>query len=138
MSDSFTTPWTVALQAPLSMGFSRQKYWSGLSFPSPGDLPEPGIKPASPSLAGRFFATEPPGESRYLSYRISKENRDYHRRTLPSGERAHFQSHSGWLYRMRWKCAFVLSFLFLILEHDRVRLILSFPTGLPERFSIHL
>ena len=43
----FVTPWTVALQAPLSMGFSRQEYWSGLPFPPPGDLPDPGIKPES-------------------------------------------------------------------------------------------
>ena len=43
-------PWTVAYQAPLSMGFSRQEYWSGLPLPSPGDLPDPGIKPRSPSL----------------------------------------------------------------------------------------
>ena len=49
----FVTPWTVARQAPLSMGFSRQEYWSGLPFPSPGDLPDPGIKPASPALAFR-------------------------------------------------------------------------------------
>ena len=53
----FVTPWTVACQAPLSMGFSRQEYWSGLPFPSPGDLPNPGIKPESPALAGEFFAT---------------------------------------------------------------------------------
>ena len=46
----FATPWTVAYQAPLSMGFSRQEYWSGLPFPSPGDLPDPGIKPGSPAL----------------------------------------------------------------------------------------
>ena len=46
----FVTPWTVAHQAPLSMGFSRQGYWSGLPFPSPGDLPNPGIKPGSPAL----------------------------------------------------------------------------------------
>ena len=46
----FATPWTVAYQAPLSMGFSRQQYWSGLPFPSPGDLPDPGIKPRSPAL----------------------------------------------------------------------------------------
>ena len=46
----FATPRTVALQAPLIMGFSRQKYWSGLPFPSPGDLPDPGIEPGSPSL----------------------------------------------------------------------------------------
>ena len=56
---------TVACQAPLAMGFSRQEYWSGLSFPPPGDLPNTGIKPASaasPALAGRFFTTEPPGK----------------------------------------------------------------------------
>ena len=61
----FETPWTVACQAPLSKGFSRQEYWSGLSFPSPGDLPGPGIKPeslASPALAGRFFITVPRGK----------------------------------------------------------------------------
>ena len=53
------TLWTVVCQAPLSMGFSRQEYWSGLPFPSPGDLPDPGIEPASPvspALAGGFFA----------------------------------------------------------------------------------
>ena len=52
-----TTPWTVAHQALLSMGFSRQEQWSGLPFPTPGDLPDPGIEPASPALAGRFFTT---------------------------------------------------------------------------------
>ena len=49
------TPWTVAHQAPLSMEFSRQEYWSGLWFPTPGDLPDPGIKPTSSALAGWFF-----------------------------------------------------------------------------------
>ena len=58
----FATPWTVAYQAPLSMGFSRQECWSGLPFPSLGDLPDPGIKPASPVLSSRFFTTEPPGK----------------------------------------------------------------------------
>ena len=58
----FATPWTVAPQAPLSMGFSRQGYWLGLPFPSPGDLPNPGIKATSPALAGRFFTTELPGK----------------------------------------------------------------------------
>ena len=61
----FATPWTAARQAPLSMGFSRQEYCSGLSFPTPGDLPDPGIEPASISspgrLPGRFFTTMPPG-----------------------------------------------------------------------------
>ena len=51
------TPWAVAHQAPLAMGFSNQKYWSRLPFPSPGDLPDPGIEPASPALAGGFFTT---------------------------------------------------------------------------------
>ena len=54
----FATPWTAAHQAPLSMGFPRQEYWSGLPFPSPEDLPDPGIEPTSPApptLAGRFF-----------------------------------------------------------------------------------
>ena len=57
------TPWTVALQAPLSVGFSRQVYWSGLPFPTSGHLPDPGIEPSSlvsPVMAGGFFTTEPP------------------------------------------------------------------------------
>ena len=61
----FVTPWTVACQAPLSMGFCRQEYWSGLPFLSPGHLPDPGIEPAShvsPALAGEFFTTAPPGK----------------------------------------------------------------------------
>ena len=58
----FDTPWTVARQAPLSMGFSRQEYWSGLLFPAPGDLPDPGIEPRSPALTGRFFITLLPGK----------------------------------------------------------------------------
>ena len=58
----FATSWTVAHQAPLSMIFSRQEYWSGLPFPSPGDLPNPGIEPAYPALAGGFFTTELPGK----------------------------------------------------------------------------
>ena len=57
----FVTPWVVACQAPLSMESSRQEYSSGLPFPSPGDFPNPGIKPVSLALAGRFFATEPLG-----------------------------------------------------------------------------
>ena len=56
----FATPWTVAHQASLSVGFFRQEYWSGLLFPSLGDLPNPGIEPTSPTLTGGFFTTEPP------------------------------------------------------------------------------
>ena len=61
----FVTPWTVARQAPLSMGFSRQEYWSEVPFPPPGDLSDPGIKhgsPSFPALAGGFFTTMTPWE----------------------------------------------------------------------------
>ena len=58
----FATPWTEARQAPLSMGFSRQEYWSGLSCPPPGDLPNPGIKLRSPMLQADSLQTEPPGK----------------------------------------------------------------------------
>ena len=58
----FATPWTVAHQAPPSMGFSRQVYWSGLPFPSPGDLPNPGIKPRSPAFQADALTSEPPGK----------------------------------------------------------------------------
>ena len=61
-SPLFETPWTISLQAPLSMGFSRQKYWSGLPCPPPGDLPNPGIKPRSPSLRADSLPSEPPGK----------------------------------------------------------------------------
>ena len=57
----FTTPWGVAYQAPPSVGFSRQEYWSGLPFPSPGDLPNPGIEPGSPALRADALPSEPPG-----------------------------------------------------------------------------
>ena len=66
MSNSFVTPWTVAHQAPLSMVFPQQEYWTGLPFSSPKDLPGLGIEPASPALSGRFFITEPPGKPDYV------------------------------------------------------------------------
>ena len=61
MSNSFVIPWTLVHQAPQTMRFPRPEYWSGLQFPSPGDLPDPGIKPVSPALTGGFFNSEPPG-----------------------------------------------------------------------------
>ena len=61
MSDS-VTPWTTAHQSSLSMEFSRQEYWSGLPFPSPGDLPDTGIELVSPALTGEVFTTEPAGK----------------------------------------------------------------------------
>ena len=70
----FATPQTVAHEAPMSMGFSRQEYWNGLPFPPQGDLPDPGmgpISPLSPTLAGRFFTTVSPGnlkKDRWFSF----------------------------------------------------------------------
>ena len=58
----FVTPWTVVYEAPQSMEFSRQEYWSGLPFPSPGDLPNPGIEPGSPTLQSDALPSEPPGK----------------------------------------------------------------------------
>ena len=63
VSDSLWPPWTVAQQASPSMGFSRQEYWTGLPFPSPGDLPDPGIEPRSPTLEVDALTSEPPGKS---------------------------------------------------------------------------
>ena len=57
------TPWTVALQAPLSVRFSRQEYWSGVPHSTPGDLPDPGIEPGSPALQADALLSEPPGKT---------------------------------------------------------------------------
>ena len=70
----FVIPWTVACQAPLSMGFSSQEYWNGLPCPPPGDLPNPGIKPESPvalALVGGFFTTKPLGKPIHLAGRVT-------------------------------------------------------------------
>ena len=69
----FATLWTVAYQAPLSMEFSRQEYWSGLPFPSPGDLPDPGIEPWSPALQADALPSEPPGNPEFIY--TTQENR---------------------------------------------------------------
>ena len=69
----FVTPWTIAHQAPLFMGFPRQ-YWSGLPFPSPGDLPNPGIEPRSPTLQADSLLSEPPGKLKAFPVTISKTN----------------------------------------------------------------
>ena len=64
----FATPWTVTYQAPPSMGFSRQEYWSGVLFPSPGDLPDPGIEPGSSALEADSLTSEPPGKPKNHYY----------------------------------------------------------------------
>ena len=66
MSYSFATPWTIAHQAPLSMVFPRQEYWSVLPFPSPRDLFNPGIEPVPPALASRLFTIEAPGKPYFI------------------------------------------------------------------------
>ena len=66
----FTTPWTVAYWAPPSMGFSRQEYWSGLPFPSPGELPDPGIEPRSPTLQADALTSEPPKATKHRRLHI--------------------------------------------------------------------
>ena len=71
----FATPWTLAYHAPLSIGFSRQEYWSGLPFPSPGDRPNPGIESRSPTLQVDSLLSEPPGKPIkvifYINYKIT-------------------------------------------------------------------
>ena len=71
MSDS-ATPWTMACQTPLSTEFSRQGYWNGLPFPSPGDLPNPGIEPRSPTLQADSLPAEPPGGQPQMSPKLVK------------------------------------------------------------------
>ena len=78
MSYSFTTPWTGDHQAPLSMEFFRQEYWSGLPFSSPKDLPNPGIEPtslASPTLAGNSWPVEPPGKPKSTILQFKKRKK---------------------------------------------------------------
>ena len=70
----FVIPWTVAYQASLSMGFSRQECWSGLPFPSPGDLPNPGIEPRSPALQEHALPSEPPGRTGWNPIAITNQN----------------------------------------------------------------
>ena len=84
----FATPWTVAHQAPPSMGFSRQEYWSGLPFPSPGDLPNPGIKSRSPILQADTLTSEPPGK-----HGSNSSGSHLHR---PAWTRVVFPGHLSW------------------------------------------
>ena len=70
----FVTPWTVALQAPLSMRFSKQEYWNGFPCPPPGDLPDPGIEPTSSALQASSLPTEPPGKPWHLIWLLPKSS----------------------------------------------------------------
>ena len=97
----FATPWTVACQAPLSTEFSRQEYWSGLPFPSPGDLPNPGAEPRSPTLQVDSWPAEPQGQSK---------NTGVGSRSLLQGIFLTQESNQGllhcrWiLYQVYWQC----------------------------------
>ena len=68
----FGTPWTVAYQAPPSMGFSRQEYWSGLPFPPSGDLPNPGIEPGSPAFKADALTSDPPWKPNQVAFKIKE------------------------------------------------------------------
>ena len=81
----FATPWTVAHQAPPSMGFSRQEYWSGLPFPSPGDLPNTGIEPRSPALQADALISEPPGKPQWSDMQMDSKHRKRYLAS-PSGQ----------------------------------------------------
>ena len=78
----FATPWTAACQAPPSMGFSRQEYWSGLPFPSPGDLPNPGIEPRSPTLQADALTSEPPGKP-YIMWKVMLKESEFPELFMP-------------------------------------------------------
>ena len=69
----FVTPWTVAYEAPLSVEFSRQEYWTGLPFSSPGDFPDPGIEPGSPTLQSDTLPSEPPGKPWMVTWLVPKD-----------------------------------------------------------------
>ena len=108
----FATPQTVACQTPLSMGYPRQEYWSGLPYPSPEDLPHLGIRPASPALAGGFFTTEP--SEKFLAYKITKDSLCY--ALLSKAKKSLFQSQElGSLDSERITLAHALALLFVSL-----------------------
>ena len=86
----FAIPWTIACQASLSIEFSRQEYWSGLPFPSPGDLPDPGVEPGSPTLQADSLPSEPPEKPPYCT-KSELTGLDTTQPTSSSG------SPSGWL-----------------------------------------
>ena len=91
----FVTPWTVAHQAPLSMEFSRQEYWSRLPFPSPGDLPNPRIEPGSPALAGRFFIIWATREASFSEWSLGILGTQWHFLPLCLSSPPSFASRSG-------------------------------------------
>ena len=114
----FVTPWTVACQAPLSMGFSRQEYWSRLPFPSPGDLPYTGIEPRFPAQQGDSFPIEPPGKHCL----ICTELQFYKMKRLKIMETDGGDGYTLWMYLMplNWtlKMAKMVNFMLCVLYHN--------------------
>ena len=94
----FATPWTIAHQAPLPMEFSRQEYWSGLPFPSPGELPDAGIKPRSPALQVDALTSEPPGKTQPRQH--IKKQRHYFANKGLSSQGDGFPSSDVWMQEL--------------------------------------
>ena len=107
MSDSFVIPWTVAHQVPRSMEFSRWDYWSGLPFPSPGDLSNPGIEPRSTTLQADFLPSEPPGKSDKPRRHIKIQRYYFADKGLSSQSYAFSSSHV-WMWELNYKESWVL------------------------------
>ena len=109
VSDSATL-WTVAQQAPLPMGFSRQEYWSGLPFPFPGDLPNPGIEPRSPALQADALTSEPPGKPYFFVMALPNQHH-----SVLSISSSHFLKSSLFLFVLNlvfWFPSHLSSFFF--------------------------
>ena len=115
----FATPWTVAYQTPPSMGFSRQEYWSGLPFPSPGDHPGPGIEPGSPALEADTLTSEPPGckwllflAQQVVPYPVSFTQRAFPLFACPKSHAwvPGYPKNSYWDTKCTWKFAWVCNF----------------------------
>ena len=134
MPDS-VTPWTVAGQPPVSLGFPRQEYCSGVPFPSPGDLPDPGMEPASPALAGRFLTIEPPEKPKKV---FSETQNSYKNSDLSLKKK----SVLGFLVRPKWFSVFVvaqsLSHIWLCNPVDCRTPGFSVPHHLPEFAQVHV
>ena len=107
----FATPWTAVYWAPLSMEFSRQEYWSGLPFPSPGDLPDPGIKPGSPALQADALPSKPQGKPQMSWNDVFNENSQFSVTNWPMNHnmkphQMYFKL-SAFLYGFKEGCDFV-------------------------------
>ena len=109
----FCDPWSVAHQVSLSKGFLRQEYWSGLPFTSPGDLPDPGIRPGSPALAGRFFSTEPPGKPVLHLHSYQKKKK---KKSLLKRESFHLKMKNPNIPRKRIHCLLFLVYCNIIVQ----------------------